>query len=135
MTLLKCRGYMSVVVALAAAAEADGTTDEEADLPFLSLHVFPLEDFDVPVGLAPPVLVAVADEHAVVVALPGVEVAPFTNAAIGGPGKVYGALASNTWGSKMPGSLSLYAPGKLTNSEGSGTPVPDPPTVSCEQAG
>jgi len=126
---------MSVVVALAAAAEADGTTDEEADLPFLSLHVFPLEDFDVPVGLAPPVLVAVADEDAVVVALPGVEVAPFTNAAIGGPGKVYGALASNTWGSKMPGSLSLYAPGKLTNSEGSGTPVPDPPTVSCEQAG
>jgi len=128
---------MSVVVALAAAAEAEGTTDEEAVLPFLSLHDFPLEEVvDVPVGLAPPVLVADAvEDDAVVVALPGVEVPPFTNAAIGGPGKVYGALASNTWGSKMPGSLSLYAPGKLTNSETSGTPVPEPPTVSCPQAG
>jgi len=124
-----------VVVALAAAAEADGTTDEEADLAFLSLHVFPLEGVDVPEGLAAPVLVAAAVEDAVVVALPGVEVPPFTNAATGGPGKVYGALVSNTWGSKMPGSLSLYAPGKLTNSEASGTPVPDPPTVSCPQAG
>ena len=132
MTLLKCRGYMSVVVALGAAAEADGTTDEEADLAFLSLHVFPLEDVD---GLAPPVLVGVAVEDAVVVAFPEVEVPPFTNAAMGGPGKMYGALASNTWGSKIPGSLSLYAPGKLTNSESSGTPVPDPPTVSCPQAG
>lgn len=52
MTLLKCRWYMSVVVLLAAAAEADGITDEEADLPFLSVHVFPLEVVDVPA--APP---------------------------------------------------------------------------------
>ena len=32
----------------------------------------------------------------------------------GGPGKMYGAPGENTFGSYMPGSLSLYAPGKRT---------------------
>ncbi|EDR06876.1 uncharacterized protein LACBIDRAFT_299842 [Laccaria bicolor S238N-H82] len=125
-------GYMSVVMALAAAAQADGTTDEEEDLPFLSLHIFPLEVVDVPV--APPVWVAVAVEDAVVVALTGVEVPPFTNEATGEPWRCM-VHWHRTPGNQRCQSCCLYAPGKLTNPEGSGTPVPDAPTVSRKQAG
>jgi len=41
---------------------------------------------------------------------------PDINEAIGGPGNVYVAPSSNTFGSNMPGSVSLYAPGRLTRS-------------------
>jgi hypothetical protein len=58
-----------------------------------------------------------------------------TNAAMGGPGNVYGAPLLNTLGSKIPGSLSLYAPGMLTSSFACGVPVPDPPTLSWVQEG
>jgi len=39
-----------------------------------------------------------------------------TNLAMGPPGKAYSARGSKTSGSKMPGSSSEYAPGKLSNS-------------------
>lgn len=61
--------------------------------------------------------------------------APVMKLAIGGPGKVYGASGVKTLGSKIPGSLSLYAPGMLTRSLAAGTPVWLPPTVICAQAG
>jgi hypothetical protein len=81
-----------------------------------------------------------------------------TKLATGGPGKVYGTEGSNTWGLKIysvtrsqkgarmvgpylrikdPGSLSLYAPGRLTSSLSAGPParVWFPPTRNCVQEG
>ncbi len=60
---------------------------------------------------------------------------PVMKLAIGGPGKTYGASGVNTFGSKMPGSLSEYAPGMLTRSLADGAPDWLPPTVICAQAG
>ena len=51
----------------------------------------------------------------------------------GGPGKMYTAPSVYTSGSKMPGSLSLYAPGKET--VWLGVPVCEPPTRICVQDG
>lgn len=56
-------------------------------------------------------------------------------AAISGPGNVYSASVLNTSGSKIPGSVSLYAPGSDTRSSSLGTPLSFPPTVICEQLG
>lgn len=58
-----------------------------------------------------------------------------TNAATGGPGNVYDAPGLKTSGTKIPGSLSLYAPGKLTSSLACGPPVWEPPTFSWAQDG
>ena len=60
---------------------------------------------------------------------------PVMKLAIGGPGKTYGASGVKTFGSKMPGSLSEYAPGMLTRSLADGAPAWLPPTVICAQAG
>lgn len=100
---------------------------------FTILHVFPdaSEDADaapVVVGEAAPVVDAVDP-------LPDDDDDPVMKLAIGGPGKTYGASGVNTFGSKMPGSLSEYAPGMLTRSLADGAPVWLPPTVICAQAG
>jgi len=50
------------------------------------------------------------------VPLPLPSLGDVTNLATGPPGKTYVAPELKTSGSKMPGSLSEYAPGKLSNS-------------------
>lgn len=51
----------------------------------------------------------------------------------GGPGNMYVAPVVKTVVSRMPGSVSLYAPGKET--VWFGVPVCEPPTIICVQDG
>jgi hypothetical protein len=88
----------------------------------------------VSVGVEPePVSVGVAVEFEG--SEPDPDPPPLTNAAMFGPGKVYFEPGLNTLGSKMPGSLSLYAPGRLTSSFCFGAPDCEPPTLSWVQEG
>ncbi len=95
---------------------------------------------DVDVGLAEPEPEPEVDEAPPLPPLPPpplLEDPPLspTKAATAGPGNTYSTPSSKIEGSKIPGSSSEYPPGKLTSSLDFGVPVPDPPTLSCAQAG
>ena len=112
--LLQCLVFIRwcvVEVASDADADAEAVAEEEPEsvVEVESTEAAALFDLD-----EPPVLV---------------------RAAISGPGNVYSAFVLKTSGSKMPGSVSLYAPGSETKSFSSGTPLSFPPTVICEQLG
>lgn len=132
-TRLMCRGRT-----IAAYAEGEGEAEEGR----FSLHepVFVTADVEDPVELGVAPEAVAVDEDVEFEGLEGVEVPDpdepaFMKDAIGGPGNTYWNPGLNTSGTRMPGSVSLYAPGKLTRSLADGAPVWDPPTVSWVQDG